>query len=660
MPHRYLVGPVTPARAAKWQAHRDQGRCLAFHASAGADVVLAPTDTWETLLSRLPAGWRPDFIVLDLGYTTVPACFWDVPVPLVALSPDAQLQWYFFRRFLPVCQLVLTDTAAVQAMHRLGITQAAQANLFGLQDVFAHPVPPSAERRTIDVLFVGNLHPAVQRQRLRWLGRLARLADRWNVYITQGVHGEDYRRLLLRSRIVFNHSVRGEWNLRVGEACSCGALLFTESDNLEMPGVWKHREDCVFCDEDNLEALLEHYLSHEDQRAAVAESGRRKAETFTFAATWEEAVARIEQDWPLIQQRYAQRPRLDTRAKLLARTWQAMGAADGGDPSLPADLDAALGEQPDAALHNARGMVESLQRRDASGRYTPESLRSIAAHFHRAASLPLSASGRWPGGGVLAGPGGGVAALNFIEALALSGYQQLAVEGAQRLLGRLLSAPAPVEEWDLPHFPASYDFFRVEWERVAWQHAGSPSQERQAKLSLLRWRLHSLLADWTHDLVHRHEAALARPDLPPTRAALGCALGEAKRPQEAVPHLHYAVEQNPFDRSAARATAARRLTILTQGENGRGGSLQARTPPPSPRRSFRRARRQLAHSATCRCSRSVGSGFPVDRSGHHCRRRRSGARCTHYRRQGKSVVVHHCQKRGGEHRCLPGQRRGSL
>ncbi len=132
----------------------------------------------------------------------------------------------------------------------------------------------------------------------------------------------------------------------------------------------------------------------------------------------------------------------------------------------------------------------------------------------------------------------------------------------------------------MPHFPASYDFFRVEWLR-AW--AAGPAcragpvgpatvgpacragpekvppgrrdlqPEIRAKLALLRWRLHSLLAELTGDLLHRHEAALARPDLPPTRAALGCALGEAKRPQEAVPHLHYAVEQNPFDRSAARA-----------------------------------------------------------------------------------------------------------
>ncbi len=77
--------------------------------------------------------------------------------------------------------------------------------------------------------------------------------------------------------------------------------------------------------------------------------------------------------------------------------------------------------------------------------------------------------------------------------------------------------------------------------------------EIAAKLTLLHWRLHTLLAELTGDILHRHEAALARPDLPPTRAALGCALGAAGRPADAVPHLRFAVESDPFDRPAARA-----------------------------------------------------------------------------------------------------------
>ena len=59
------------------------------------------------------------------------------------------------------------------------------------------------ERRDIDMLVVGNFNSAVQRERMPWLGRLARLSRRCNVVMRTGVFGENYRRLLARSRIVF-------------------------------------------------------------------------------------------------------------------------------------------------------------------------------------------------------------------------------------------------------------------------------------------------------------------------------------------------------------------------------------------------------------------------------------------------------------------------
>ncbi len=106
---------------------------------------------------------------------------------------------------------------------------------------------------------------------------------------------------------------------------------------------------------------------------------------------------------------------------------------------------------------------------------------------------------------------------------------------------------------DAPPYPPGYDVVRVEWERAAWENAGRPAAEARAKHALLRWRTHARLAKLTGDLAHHREAALARPDLPATRAALGCALGAAGRPAEAVPHLRQAVAANPFDRTAARA-----------------------------------------------------------------------------------------------------------
>jgi SAM-dependent methyltransferase len=796
---RYLLGPVSPSRAHDWQAERQAGRCLAFNASGSADVTVAPGDSWQDLLVRLPEGWRPDFIALDLGYTSVPACLWDAPVPLVALAPDWQLQWHFLRRFLPLCSVVLTDAAGVAALHKQGITQARQAHLFGLQGLFTGAPAAEDAPKEIDLLFVGNLHPAVQRQRLPWLARLARLGGRWRVHVAQGVHGEEYRKLLLRSRIVFNRSVRGEWNLRVGEACSCGALLFSEAGNAEMAPVWKHGENCVLYADDDLEALLGRYLADEPERARIAGQGRLTPRRFTFAAAWEQELAALEATWPEVLARHASRPALPPREALLTRTWQALGAADAGDPALLADLEASLAGRADAGLLCCKGVVEALHlgRRG----YTVEALRRIARSFqqavlalatpspregprlaaaerpdvnprdgwlqtlgpaafrarfgsaddsrallgytnaadthvvlsllaharpkrilevgtalgHMTANLtefsgddavvftlgtttdldaPTSAPQRYetparhdfgrhanafgkggkvffivadslgydfarlapldfafidgahdlehvlsdsrnayaalrPGGwlvwhdftspvewvevrpalerlrfaepvvhvegtavaflhkgevggvesavvnrapcpapapgepaGGRATPAGvaspgprGVASLNLTEALVGLGEKPAAVEGARRLLARLLDGELSSEELDHPRFPPAYDFFRVEWERAAWGHAGDPAGEARAKRELLRWRLHSLLAEHTGEPRHFHEAVLARPDLPTSRAALGCALGAARRPPEAAAHLDFASRANPFDARAARALA---------------------------------------------------------------------------------------------------------
>jgi GT2 family glycosyltransferase len=129
-----------------------------------------------------------------------------------------------------------------------------------------------------------------------------------------------------------------------------------------------------------------------------------------------------------------------------------------------------------------------------------------------------------------------------------------ALAGGDRSQDRLKPGLQPLPAWvEAGHFPPAFDLFRVEWERAAWNHAGDPAGETDAKRTLLRWRLHALLSDLTGEPQHYYEAVLARPDLPGTRAALGCALGRAGHVAEALPHLRDAVAQDPFDRGAARA-----------------------------------------------------------------------------------------------------------
>jgi hypothetical protein len=90
-------------------------------------------------------------------------------VPIVGLAPDWSVLWHRYRHALPRYDLVLTDRPGVAASKRQGIAHARAAHLFGLGRDFREASGPDQER-DIDILFVGNLHPAVH-----WEGVVRRL-----------------------------------------------------------------------------------------------------------------------------------------------------------------------------------------------------------------------------------------------------------------------------------------------------------------------------------------------------------------------------------------------------------------------------------------------------------------------------------------------------
>jgi GT2 family glycosyltransferase/Tfp pilus assembly protein PilF len=537
MTRKYLFGPVTRDFAEQNLAPaRQSGDCLAFNDTDDLELSIRATDNWDQVTAALPSGWQPDFIVLYLPYTTVPACLWSAPVPVVALAADWPLLWHHYRRCLRGVDLILTDTKGVETLAQEGIPHVLPANLFGLERSFLEYAWPDAPR-DIDILFCGNLHQAVQRERLPWIARLAGLADRWHVEIHQGIFGDDYRALLGRARIVFNRSIRGECNKRVFEAAAAGALLFQEAENREV-GLYVHeRRHCVYYRSEDLDLLLEHYLNHEEERRALVEAARTCVPQFSFEHLWQGHLKLIEREWPTLLERATHRQAKNEKEDLTARVQQALGSLGVAEPSLLQELAlAASTQQAGASVHNALGMLTALSQRQSAAL-----AEEAAGYFTRALACD---------------PAHIMAGLNRAEALAACGHHDETIEQAHRTLAVLDRRPGlSPQNLDAGHFPVAFDTFRVEWERAAWSHAGRPAAEAEAKRHLLRWRLHSLLADLTGDLGHAYEASLARPDLPVTRAQLGAALLRANRPADAAEHLRCAVEASPFDLQAARLLA---------------------------------------------------------------------------------------------------------
>lgn len=529
---RYLFGPVDAIFATEYlHATRLRGECLVFghKADPGLDLHIGPTDSWNDILARMPTGWVPDYVVLRVEYATVPFGLWSAPVPLIGLAGDANLLWTVYRRVLPRCDLVLADSPSIAALTRSGLADVWPADLYGCGRSWLEEHPEA--ERDIDVLFVGNLHPAVQRERQRWLGKLAALAGRWRIRIATGVFGAAYRDLMRRSRIVFNRSIRGESNQRVAETIAAGALLFQERGNSEVAKRVGEPTGCIFYDEDNFDALIDHYLEDENARKAVVELAGRWLPSLTFDSCWAMAVTRIEEALPAARLRASHRRQMTSREALLLRATQWLSTTHrDADPMLKTDLLTHLNNnQKDADLHLALGLILSVGG-DVSAAANSFDCATSTSH---GAPLPT---------------------LSLLIALAAMGQTQAASDGARRLLMRVEHDPTFATNGpDFGVFPALFDHFRVEWERAGFDHAGDVRRQARSRSDLLRWRLFALLANLTGNLAYRYEAVIARPDLPLSRAELGCALGRAGKPAEAVSHLRIALAGNPLDQQAARA-----------------------------------------------------------------------------------------------------------
>jgi hypothetical protein len=235
----------------------------------------------------------------------------------------------------------------------------------------------------------------VQRDRLSWLGRIARLAGRFNVVIRTGVFGDDYRVLLRRAKIVFNRSVREECNQRVFEATGAGALLFQEEGNREVPEYFEPGREYVAYGDDNLETLLKHYLTHEEERQTIAAAARERVRGYSSESLWERTLATIESEWDDLTARAASRQKRDVTAEAIGRTWEGISAV-AADPSI-GKLPELNGGPSTAALHNAAGLAAALAGHGAA-----------AAGQHLRAALGID-------------PRHPVAALNLIEVLAEMG-----------------------------------------------------------------------------------------------------------------------------------------------------------------------------------------------------------------------------------------------
>jgi hypothetical protein len=267
---------VGPALLPLYQSKR--GHDIRFLAGEGeADFHFSAIETCEEVIARVAETWQPDLLLCWCPEMFPPPHqVENCPIKTAAIISDWNIYYPVLQYNLSRFDMVLMDKLGADCVHFPGARTAYFQPVYSQLSSVQHADGPE---RDLDIVFVGNMNPAVHVARGRNLERIATLADRYRVEITSGPIEGAYADLLRRGRIVFNQSVRREMNLRCFEAPACGALLFLEEDNLEAQKYIVDGEHAVYYDDANLLEKLVYYLEHEDERARIAAQGHTRIQS---------------------------------------------------------------------------------------------------------------------------------------------------------------------------------------------------------------------------------------------------------------------------------------------------------------------------------------------------------------------------------------------
>ncbi|MBI4661883.1 MAG: glycosyltransferase [Verrucomicrobia bacterium] len=446
-------------------------------------------ETWDDLFARLPSGFEPDAVVWRFADTNAWPAHTPCPKPLIAILSDWSLFYTALRGILDACDWIITDRLGTDRLKAIGITHVQYWPGYAFDPGLCKrliDIPPD-----YDVTFIGNLNHDIHRIRARILAKIARLSDRYRVAIRTNIHGRDYANFLARSRIVVNHSVRREMNLRGYEAPACGALLFMEESNLEVSDFLRPGEECVLYREDNLEDLLVSCLENEPLRARMAEAGWTRIQAETFRSHMAALLDLLKNlDLPGLCRRPKRWPALDEAERhyrygkwlAFAGTQVVLGHQE---LTRAIQLDASNPE-----YWNAAAVVEAVTASKAANQ--DEQVRLFTS---LAENRWLHLLKHWPGY-VLGWVNLGLARLEF-------GFRERGVEALTKALewlagdseGLILREGCLFYVESDPRNPTDFSMTRVEWERLAASCGADEARLAQELRAFLRWQCARRLGD---------------------------------------------------------------------------------------------------------------------------------------------------------------------
>lgn len=505
-----------------------------------ADIILnIEKDRFQDILNRLPSGWFPDIVIFwSPEYNTLPLDIEKVPCPVIAVVGDWNLGFSALKENLKRFDWIMTDKAGVEIFKKAGYQNINYWPMFSFNpDV--HKILENVEK-IYDIVFIGNFNHMIHSERVKWLHRVSMLASRYKVKLFSGIYHEEYTKVLNQAKIVFNHSVRGEMNMRAYEAPACGSLLFMEETNLEIRDFLTDKKECILYNSENFEMLIDYYLQHDNQREQITRAGNQKIQQETFENHLLKLLSIINEKKIYVKKTVPNSfSLLNNNNQLYQSAVSAIQGITKGSLQLAGNLiTKGLEKEPENPdLWNALIVLyattalqlegeqknlllnKSLLLLDKAISYSPD---SVILYYNKAnISFHLNNKEK--------------AKISFLKVIEL-----------------LKSGKALFKNCNDLFFPRTYDSFRVEWEKVTAYYSDQPVQLSGKYKELLAWRTNESLGDISFDFGDYFEAknyynksiSSFKDLISKAGTNLAISLIKLGRKQEAVKAFYQAIQSN--------------------------------------------------------------------------------------------------------------------
>jgi len=373
--------------------HSQRGHTVRTLAADGTgDFDFEAGETAADVVARVAQDWQPDVLLCWLPEMyPPPLCVEECPIKTVAAVSDWNVYYAQLEHNLSRYDVVLTDRLGAESIRFPGAMPRYFQPMYSQNTLF-HKKIPEVEK-DLDVVFVGNLNPVVHHDRARCMERIAGLAGRYRILFATNHWDEAYARLLNRARIVFNHSIRREMNLRCFETLACGSLLFLEEDNLEVGDWLRDRGEVVLYTAENLVELVEHYLGQPDEAERIAQQGHEKAEALAGENRLDALLDWLEEQ-PMGERAFRELPEEERAlAEVMQYASSLVAAQRAHAEAVLAEAARHYPNKPEFRLAAGSVLLDKLVAgidEDRAGM-----TRSMLEHFYRACSLAPEAGVTW-------------------------------------------------------------------------------------------------------------------------------------------------------------------------------------------------------------------------------------------------------------------------